>query len=535
MTVRSLRVPKSRALPRRARRKARGHPRRLYGQTVRRRRRCARGAAPAALAALAVGDAAAPAGRQSRREPPSQARAHLRLRAHLAARLGASRLLRVVVSGPGAAENPEDSRLTAASARAFLRAMLMLRFDRGLGGTKNERTIEGFRDDHDAVHARACSLVVRAAAEGLRDCARVDGAGVASVVAGEDILAATGTPNAATALAATAGRIETKQTPSPSRDDALAAAAALAVVVDVATRRPEWVAALSRGSGVVRALAGFLDRESFVRAREAANEPLRATVQDSKGFADFHDTTTVAMHETRIFHDTALPPPFAYPFVPVQTARAFKRDDDDVDDASETETDSERKTKTSLYLAEGGFANARLVAADVFAAIAAVAPARVVAADSRAARALVEMVAGSRARRAAATAAARALWSLGLAEGDGAPRWTRRPVLSPRSRGCWRRPRARRLRAWTDRPCPRIWLQKPRARRRRARWERCLAARRVRATPDGSGASARLRRPRRGEGLGGCHARLGRRRRAHRRRRGRRRDAHARGRGARRG
>ena len=127
-----------------------------------------------------------PAGRQSRREPPSQARAHLRLRAHLAARLGASRLLRVVVSGPGAAENPEDSRLTAASARAFLRAMLMLRFDRGLGGTKNERTREGFRDDHDAVHARACSLVVRAAAEGLRDCARADGAGVASVVAGED-------------------------------------------------------------------------------------------------------------------------------------------------------------------------------------------------------------------------------------------------------------------------------------------------------------------------------------------------------------
>ena len=374
-----------------------------------------------ALAALAVGDAAAPAGRQSRREPPSRGGARAaHLRAHLAARLGASRLLRVVVSGPGAGENPEDSRLTAASAQAFLRAMLMLRFDRGLGGTKNDRTRDGFRNE-DAVHARACSLVVRAAAEGLRDCARVDGAGVASVVAGEDILAATGTPNAATALAATAGRIETTQTPSPSQNDALAAAAALAVVVDVATRRPEWVAALSRASGVVRALAGFLDRESFVRAREAANEPLRATVQDSKEFADVHDTTTVVMHETRIFHDdTALPPPFAYPFEPVQTAYTFERDDDDVDDASETETDSERKTKTSLYLAEGGFANARLVAADVFAAIAAVAPARVVAADSRAARALVEMVAESRVRRAAATAAARALWSLGLAEGDGA-------------------------------------------------------------------------------------------------------------------
>ena len=340
-----------------------------------------------ALAALAVGDAAAPAGRQSRREPPSQARAHLRLRAHLAARLGASRLLRVVVSGPGAGENPEDSRLTAASARAFLRAMLMLRFDRGLGGTKNDRTRDGFRNE-DAVHARACSLVVRAAAEGLRDCARALTAPASPASSPARIFSPRLDPNAATALAATAGRIETTQTPSPSQNDALAAAAALAVVVDVATRRPEWVAALSRASGVVRALAGFLDRESFVRAREAANEPLRATVQDSKEFADVHDTTTVVMHETRIFHDdTALPPPFAYPFEPVQTAYAFERDDDDVDDASETETDSERKTKTSLYLAEGGFANARLVAADVFAAIAAVAPARVVAADSRAARA----------------------------------------------------------------------------------------------------------------------------------------------------
>ena len=285
--------------------------------------------------------------------------------------------------------------------------------------------------------------------------ARADGAGVAGVVAGEDD-AATGYPYAATALAATAGRIETTQTPSPSQNDALAAAAALAVVVDVATRRPEWVAALSRASGVIRALAGFLDRESFVRAREAANEPLRATVQDSKGFADFHDTTTVAMHETRIFHDTALPPPFAYPFVPVQTARALARDDDDVDDASETETDSERKTKTSLYLAEGG-SRTHDWSPPTSSPPSPRSRRRVWSPRTHAPRAPWRRWSPGAARGAPRQPPPRArsgAWAWRRATAP--PRWTRRPVLSPRSRGCWRRPRARRLRVWTDRPCPRI-------------------------------------------------------------------------------
>ena len=111
------------------------------------------------------------------------------------------------------------------------------------------------------------------------------------------------------------------------------------------------------------------------------------------------------MHETRIFHDdTALPPPFAYPFDPVQTAYAFERDDDDVDARSGAETDSERKTKTSLTSPRGS-ANARLVAADVFAAIAAVAPARVVAADHAPRAPRWRWSPRARVRRAAATAA----------------------------------------------------------------------------------------------------------------------------------
>ena len=194
MTVRSLRVPKSRALPR--------VPAERRGDTPGARTGkqssaddCARGAARARSPRSPSATRRPPRAEQSRREPPSRGGARAaHLRAHLAARLGASRLLRVVVSGPGAGENPEDSRLTAASARAFLRAMLMLRFDRGLGGTKNDRTRDGFRNE-DAVHARACSLVVRAAAEGLRDW-RALTAPASPAAAGEDILAATGTPNA---------------------------------------------------------------------------------------------------------------------------------------------------------------------------------------------------------------------------------------------------------------------------------------------------------------------------------------------------
>ena len=96
------------------------------------------------------------------------------------------------------------------------------------------------------------------------------------------------------------------------------------------------------------------------------------------------------------------------------------------------------------------------------------------------------MVAGSRARRAAATRRrARA-----LEPGPGGGRRRRRGGRDAR---CCRRARGDAggdrerggFEHGRNRPCPRIWLQKPRARRRRARWERCLAARRVRRDPDG--------------------------------------------------
>ena len=435
----------------------------------------------AAALALAVGDAAGPMGKQSgsiysstRRDVFTSSRASSLL-ARLAASLGAARLLRVgVLSDSGdaflnaepklKAGGEEKKIVVADAARAFLRAMS--RF----GGSLSDSRNDGSNDD---ALTRACvSAVIKTAAECLRALCVEDGAAVAAVVAGDASGAAARALSAAVArinrpsfppgFVSSAYRDETRstddssfgfvsspkpsarhghatkqtRTPSqsagapaspktqtrfgserllPSRDDALAAAAALAVVVDVARRVPESVVAVSRASGIVGALAGFLDQASFAFAREAAGEnfaalPIFFSGEERRGENSRAEKTS--------FFDVALPPPFAYPFGPPTGVRPGS-----VRGIPETNGAS-RLASYGQTVGGIGANDARTVAADVFAAVAAVAPARVVAADSlpirRAARGLAAIVAETSNASAARTAAARALWSLCLAEGDGA-------------------------------------------------------------------------------------------------------------------
>ncbi len=432
----------------------------------------------AAALALAVGDAAGPMGKQSgsidsstRRDVFTSSRASS-LRARLAASLGAARLLRVeILSDSGdaflnaepklKAGGEEKKCVVADAAHAFLRAMS--RF----GGSLSDSRNDGQNDD--ALTKACTSAVIKTAAECLRALCVEDGAAVAAVVADDASGAAARALSAAVArinrpsfppgFVSLAYRDETRstddssfgfvssprpsarhghattRTPSqsagapashktrfgsarllPSRDDALAAAAALAVVVDVARRVPESVVAVSRASGIVGALAGFLDQASFAMAREAAGEK----------FADFAGIFFTGEErrgensraEKTSFFDVALPPPFAYPFGPPTGVRPGS-----VQGIPETNGAS-RLASYGQTVGGIGANDARTVAADVFAAVAAVAPARVVAADSlpirRAARGLAAIVAETSNASAARTAAARALWSLCLAEGDGA-------------------------------------------------------------------------------------------------------------------
>ena len=443
----------------------------------------------AAALALAVGDAAAPMGKQSgsvdsstRRDVFTSSRASS-LRARLAASLGAARLLRVgFLSDSGdaflnaepelKAGGEEKKFVVADAARAFLRAMS--RF----GGSLSDSRNDGPNDD---ALTRACtSAVIKTAAECLRALCVEDGAAVAAVVADDASGAAARALSAAVArinrpsfppgFVSSAYRDETRstddssfgfgfvsspkpsarhghatketRTPSqsvggpashktrfgserllPSRDDALAAAAALAVVVDVARRVPESVVAVSRASGIVGALAGFLDQASFARAREAAGEKFAAGIF----FSGEERRGENSRAEKTSFFDVALPPPFAYPFGPPTGVRPGSvQGIPETNGASNDDETSSASRLASYGQTVGGIGanDARTVAADVFAAVAAVAPARVVAADSlpirRAARGLAAIVAGRSNASAARTAAARALWSLCLAEGDGA-------------------------------------------------------------------------------------------------------------------
>ena len=179
-----------------------------------------------------------------------------------------------------------------------------------------------------------------------------------------------------------------------SRDNVFAATAALAVVAAVARREPRFVGKIAAVPNVGICLSGFLDKNNFQRACDTSGTTLLVSSKDDELFS------------ADSYAQTVIPSPFSRGNV-VHSVQP--------------------PASIHVSITLGDIHNARLVAADIFAAVAAVAAASVVASDPRAAIGLAEVVGGGNGIQTEhaysavhRTAAARALWSLSLADGDGA-------------------------------------------------------------------------------------------------------------------
>ena len=384
----------------------------------------------------------------------------------LVARLGAAHALRELFSfsAPGAKEidEKENERTDPgfpSTVRAFLELVRCgdrLEFSEQHVGASKQVSGKQSRSAQHAVGA-LCSALRRLGGEFLRDCLRVPkfSQAVSEIVAEGGIGAATALANAIRLLTprsetpggthrkslggsgqqtvssprpggpVSVNRDErgfpsfsksSKKHAAPSKHDVLAATASLAILADVSRNHPRFVVqvAMMAGVGTDFFLLGFLDRKTFQAGC------------DTVGM-----TLTVTGDELKSSHSAELDAFFQLVLAPSRDLETNQEQHGDKPDAEKQVSDSRTHPQKFYHentsITRGGVGNARAAAAEIFAAIAAVGGSGfVLGIDLRVTESLAEVVGagtpavGSHYPFVHRTAAARALWSLALAEGDGA-------------------------------------------------------------------------------------------------------------------